>query len=87
MIRYGVPACTLGSSSPMWILWVITGMSTRVAGIRIDGLRRVAEDADLHALAAAGRRGRVRSWWHLLQVAVLITSRVTVTAEPFGTKL
>ena len=28
MIWYGLPAFTLGSSLPMWILWIITFMST-----------------------------------------------------------
>ena len=59
MIWYGLPAWTLGNSEPMWILWTITGRSTRVAGIGIGCLRCVAQDAHLDAAPRAAVRGEL----------------------------
>ena len=68
----------------MWILWIMTLKSDRVAGVRIGGLRRVAEHAELHVLPRAAVRGQ--------RVVARVAGRrvdhvpACVTAAPFGTK-
>src|SRR5580700_1700758 len=69
----------------MWILWIKTFISivSCVSGLTVCG--------EWHMMHSSTFR-RDPPWpisglWHWLQAAVATTERVTVTAEPFGTKL
>src|ERR1019366_1066036 len=84
-MRYGVPAFTLGRLEPMWILWIRTFIScvSCVSGLMVCGV--------WHRMHSSTVR-RDPPWpisgsWHWLQALVVTTERVTVTCEPFGTKL
>src|SRR5437868_13112732 len=85
MIWYFPPATTLGSCLPMWILCTITGMFTvlPVSGSVVWGVwQRTHSSTERRAPPCADIGS-----WHLLQLAVLMTSRTTETFDPFGTKL
>ena len=77
-----MPACTLGNSLPMWILWTNTFISTvfPVSGSTVCGWWHM-----MHSSMLRREPPWKASWsWHLLQVAVRTTSRVLVGVPPPG---
>ena len=90
IIWYGVPACTLGSDDPMWILWIITSKSMLlpVSGSTVctplpPGLWHMMHSGTIRRAPPCAASGS----WQRLQFAVAIRSCVFVTCEPFGTNV
>jgi hypothetical protein len=83
MIWYLPPATTEGSSAPIWILCVISTMSTEfpVSGSVVCGVWQMMQPSMLRRLPP----WNASCVWHLLHVADRMTSRVFVTAPPAGT--
>ena len=79
-----MPATTLGNCDPMWILWIITFMSTVLPDTAspLCGVWQITHSSIFFRSSCI-----CNGSWHLLQLCVRITSRVTVTGLPSGTQL
>src|ERR1017187_3854580 len=69
----------------MWILWINTFISwvSSVSGLMVCGVWHMMHSSTLRRDTPWPISGS----WHWLQALVVTTERVTLTGEPFGTKL
>src|ERR1017187_5975507 len=69
----------------MWILWISTFIScvSLVSGLMVWGVWHMMHSSTF----SRDPPWPIRGSWHWLQASVFTTERVTVTADPLGTKL